>query len=351
MWLALGILIAFSIHISAIADGRAGGIGRILYTTIPDVITWALVSPAIYRALYELVDGARRFTAAALLAAWSVIAIISSAVMSYLGAALYAGVMPTAARFIELYVAPPIGPTYQVMSLSVLLITLAAFGILLALRQRARARCDAVQVILRDAELEKRLAESRLQALQSRINPHFLLNSLNAIAGLVQSGRPDEAFDVVARLGTLLQSALRQGEMRDISLGEEFSFAERYAQLLAMRHGPRFCCHFTIPDALRGRRVPALIIQPLIENAVRHGMPAGQPLRVDVRAYEQGRSIVIEVEDDGLGLAPGATPTLPTGHGLANVAERLRLVFGEAAGLQLESHPPRGTLARLRFAA
>ena len=351
MWLALGFLIAFSIHVSAIADGRTGGIGRILYATIPDVIVWALVSPAIYRALYELVDGARRVAAAALLAAWSVIAISASAVMSYLGAALRAGMTPTAERFIELYVAPPIGPTYQVMSLSVLLITLAAFGILLALRQRARARWDAVQATLRDVELERQLAESRLQALQSRMNPHFLLNTLNAIAGFVQAGRPEEAFDTVARLGTLLQSAIRQGEMRDISLGEEFNFSERYTQLLTMRHGPRLRCHFTIPAALRSRRVPALIVQPLIENAVRHGMPAGHPLNVDVRAYEQGKAIVIEVEDDGLGLAPGAVPMMPTGHGLANVAERLRLVFGEDAELVLEPRSPRGARARLRFAA
>lgn len=351
MWLALGFLIAFSIHVSGIADGRAGGIGRILYTTIPDVLVWALVSPAIYRALYELVDGARRVAAAALLAAWGAIAISVSAVMSYLGAALRAGTTPTVARFIELYVAPPIGPTYQVMSLSVLLITLAAFGILLALRQRARARWDAVQATLRDVELERRLAESRLQALQARINPHFLLNTLNAIAGFVQAGRPDEAFDTVARLGTLLQSAIRQGEMRDISLGEEFNFAERYTQLLTMRHGPRLRCHFTIPTALRSRRVPALIVQPLIENAVRHGMPAGQPLNVDVRAYERGKAIVIEVEDDGLGFTSGAIPVLPAGHGLANVAERLRLVFGEDASLVLEPRPPHGARVLLRFAA
>jgi LytS/YehU family sensor histidine kinase len=310
-----------------------------------------LVSPAIYRALYELVEGTRRAAAALLLAAWSVIGIGTSTLLCYLGIALRDDATPTPGSLFTLFVAPPMGPAYQAMNTSILLIALAAFGILLAQRQRARARWDAVQASLRDAELERRLAEVRLQALQSRINPHFLLNSLNAIAGYVQSGRPDEAFDTVARLGTLLQSALRQGEMRDIPLGEEFDFAERYAQLLEMRHGTRFRCRFTIPDALCAIRVPALIIQPLIENAVRHGMRAGQPLHVDVRAYEQGRSIVIEVEDDGLGLAPGATQALPAGHGLANVAERLKLVFGDNAVLVLDSRPPRGSRVQLRFAA
>jgi signal transduction histidine kinase len=308
-----------------------------------------LVSPVIYRTLYELVEGKRSAIAAMLLAAWSGIAIGGSTILCHLGVALRDGVAPTRERFVELFVAPPVGPAYQAMNLSILLITLAAFGLLLALRQRARAGWDAVQVMLRDAERERLLAETRLQALQSRINPHFLLNSLNAIAGLVQSGHPDEAFDILARLGTLLQSALRQGEMRDISLGEEFDFAERYAQLLSMRNGSRFCCRFTIPGTLRGRRVPALIVQPLIENAVRHGMPAGQALRVDVRAYEQGRSVVIEVEDDGLGLAADTTPPLPAGHGLANVAERLRLVFGDNAGLEIASNTTRGARVRLRF--
>jgi hypothetical protein len=351
LWLALAFLIAFGIYVNDVASGRTGGIGRLLYATIPHVTVWMLVSPAIYRALYELVEGTRRAAAALLLAAWSVIGIGASTLLCYLGIAVRDEATPTPGSLFTLFVAPPMGPAYQAMNTSILLIALAAFGILLAQRQRARARWDAVQASLRDAELERRLAEARLQALQSRINPHFLLNSLNAIAGYVQSGRPDEAFDTVARLGTLLQSALRQGEMRDIPLGEEFDFAERYAQLLEMRHGARFRCRFTIPDALCTIRVPALIIQPLIENAVRHGMPAGRPLQVDVRAYEQGRSFVIEVEDDGLGLAAGAAQALPAGHGLANVAERLRLVFGDDAALVLESRPTCGCRVKLRFAA
>ena len=351
IWLALAFLIAFGIYVSETADGSTEGIGRLLYATVPHVGAWALLSPAIYRALYELVDGSRRAVAAAMLAAWSAIGMGASTVLCYLGIALRDEAAPTPDSLVGLLVAPPIGPAYQAMNSSILLIALAGLGFLVALRQRARSRWDAVHATLRDTELKRQLAETRLQALQSRINPHFLLNTLNAIAGFVQAGRPDEAFDTVARLGTLLQSALRQGEMRDISLGDEFEFAERYAQLLAMRHGSRFICRFTIPEALRGLRVPALIVQPLIENAARHGMPAGQPLQVNVRAFENGRSIVIEVEDDGLGVGNTAARALPDGHGLANVAERLRIVFGEDAALELAPRPSRGTRVRMRFAA
>jgi LytS/YehU family sensor histidine kinase len=106
-----------------------------------------------------------------------------------------------------------------------------------------------------------------------------------------------------------------------------------------------------MPEDLAGRRVPALIVQPLIENSIRHGMEAARTLNVDVRAYLRGSEIVIEVEDDGRGVPPDRGSTLPAGHGLANVAERLRLSFGETGRLSLEPRAPRGPLARIVIAA
>jgi len=102
-----------------------------------------------------------------------------------------------------------------------------------------------------------------------------------------------------------------------------------------------------VPESLRARRVPALIVQPLIENALRHGMQGLQTLHVDIRAYESNAAIVIEVEDDGRGIPAEIAESLPRGHGLANVSERLRLFFGDGAALQLERREPRGTRARI----
>jgi LytS/YehU family sensor histidine kinase len=102
-----------------------------------------------------------------------------------------------------------------------------------------------------------------------------------------------------------------------------------------------------MPESLGERRVPALIVQPLIENSIRHGMEPARTLHVAVRVYLNGRDLVIEVEDDGRGVAPDQGGRLPQGHGLANVAERLRICFGDAGRITLEPHTPRGTLARV----
>jgi len=351
LWFAFAFLIAFGIVVNNAVRGGPADLPWALYATVPHFLAWALLSPALYRALYEVVAGPRRWLAAAMLGAWGAVAIGASTVFCYFGVTLRERMPPSAAGLVEGFVAPPLGPPYQAMNLSILMCALAAFAVLLAFRQRARAEWTAAQSALRDAQMNARLAESRLQALQARMNPHFLLNSLNAIAGFVQSGRRDEAFDTVARLGTLLRKVLNHGESPDVTLGEELDFAVSYMELLKMRFGDAFSFGVTVPEGLRDRRVPALVVQPLIENAVRHGMDPQRVLTVEVIAYARGEDTVVEVADDGIGVAAGGSPAIKPGHGLANVAERLRIVFGENGRLVVEPREPRGTRAQLSFAA
>jgi two-component system, LytTR family, sensor kinase len=173
------------------------------------------------------------------------------------------------------------------------------------------------------------------------------LNSLNAIASLVQIGERDRAFDAIGRLGELLRMALRGGRDLNVPLAEEMSFLRSYLKLCKLRFDARFRYVVSMPEDLGRRRVPALIVQPLIENSIRHGMDSTRPLNVDVRVYARAAEMVIEVEDDGRGVASGGTAGLPAGHGLANVAERLRLCYGDAGRLELVPREPRGTLARI----
>jgi signal transduction histidine kinase len=348
-WTGVGFLIAFGVSVSNTAQGLNSGVTRGLYATVPHFLAWALVSPALYRALYEFVAGPRRALGASLLAAWGAIAIAASTVFCYLGVALRDGVVPDGAGLMG-FVVTPFGQSYQAMNFSILLLALASLGVVLGIRLRARAQWEAAQAELRGARLEAQLNEARFQALQARINPHFLLNSLNAVADLVLKGERDRAFDAIGGLGELLTSALRNGEAPDHSLGDEVDFLQRYLRVCEMRFKSRFRYRLSVPESLRSRRVPALIVQPLIENAIRHGMQPSRPLVVDVRAYEQDTQLVIEVEDNGRGLASGKA-VLPAGHGLANVAERLRLCFGAGSGLRLEPRQPLGTRARITIAA
>lgn len=347
IWLGVAFSVGFGLYVNYQAQGRTVAFGSALMAMIPHYFFWVLMSPAIYRALHKTIEGRRRALWFSTLLGWSAVALAGSTAMSYLSYTMRRGLLPTFDQFVDIYVLPPVGPAFWAMNFSILLLALAAFAAVRGRRLRDQTLWNAAQTELRGARLEAQLAEARLQALQAQINPHFLMNSLNSIAGLVQVGERDRAYDAIGQLGELLRIALRNGSDMRVTLGDEMDFLQRYLNLCELRFDSRFQYCISVPESLRVRRVPALIVQPLIENAIRHGMQGQQTLHVDIRAYERDAAIVIEVEDDGRGIAAGIAEALPPGHGLANVAERLRLFFGSGAVLQLEPLGPHGTRARI----
>jgi two-component system, LytTR family, sensor kinase len=349
VWLAIAISVAFGLYVNFQAQGRPISFGAALMAMIPHYFFWVLVSPPLYGALHRTISRGRRVAGFAALVGWSVAALAGSTAMSYLSYVLRRDLEPSFDKFVEVYVLPPTGPAFWAMNLSILALALSGLAAVRNLRLRDQALWDAAQTDLRGARLKAELAEARLQALQAQINPHFLLNTLNSIAALVQVGERERAFEAIGGLGDLLRTALRSGRELIVTLGEEMDFLRRYLELCKLRFESGFQYCVSVPESLRASRVPALIVQPLIENAIRHGMEAPRALNVDIRAYAQGGGIVIEVEDDGRGVQTQAAngESLPRGHGLANVYERLRLCFGDASELRLEPREPRGTRARI----
>ncbi len=239
---------------------------------IPHYCFWVLVSPPLYRALHRTISGPGRVLWASMLVAWSGIALTGSTAMSYFSYIVRHDLQPTFAQLFDVYFLPPTRPAYWAMNFSILAIALAGFAALRSHRLRLQALWDAAQTELRHARLEVQLAEARLQALQAQINPHFLLNSLNAIASLVQIGERDRAFDAIGRVGELLRMALRGGRDLNVSLAEEINFLHSYLKLCKLRFESQFRYCVSMPECLGARRVPALIVQPLIENSIKHGM-------------------------------------------------------------------------------
>ena len=347
IWLAVAFSVGFGLFVNYQAQGRWVSFGSSFMAMIPHYFFWMLVSPAIYRALHRTIEGRHRILWLSILLGWSAVALAGSTAMSYSSYIIRHDLRPSFGHFIDLFVLPPAGPAFWAMNLSILALALAGFAAVRKLRLREHALWGAAQTELKGARLKAQLAEARLQALQAQINPHFMLNSLNAIAGLVQTGERERAFDAIGGLGELLQMALRNDRDLNVTLGDEMDFLERYLKLCKLRFDSCFHYCVSVPESLRARRVPALIVQPLIENAIRHGMQPPRTLNVDIRAYTQNASIVIEVEDDGRGVSAESAAALPAGHGLANVHERLRLCFGDAGNLHLESREPQGTRARI----
>jgi len=178
---------------------------------------------------------------------------------------------------------------------------------------------------LRAAELEKRLTQARLQALQMQLNPHFLFNTLHAISSLMH--HDVEAADrMLVRLSDLLRRALDTSDTQEVTLREEIDFLSRYAEIEQTRFGERLKIEMNIaPDTLDAL-VPNLVLQPLLENAIRHGIePHARAGRIEVNARRAGDVLQLEVRDNGSGL----NGNVIEGIGLSNTRSRLTQLYGQ----------------------
>ena len=199
---------------------------------------------------------------------------------------------------------------------------------------------------LRASQLETQLERARHEALQMQLQPHFLFNALNSVAMLVRSGRKEEALDVVVGFGELLRYVLDETGTMDVPLEDELTFVRRYLAIEQVRHRDRLTVRFEIePDTLRAV-VPNLVLQPLVENALKHGIaqsPAGGCVRI--ATMRRAGMLHIEVENDGPPLPDGFALDTTDGLGLRNLRERLTAFFGETAHLRLVPGSGGGVLA------
>jgi signal transduction histidine kinase len=183
---------------------------------------------------------------------------------------------------------------------------------------------------------ERAAAEAELRALRAQINPHFLFNSLNSIACFVRS-RPAEAEAVTENLAELFRYSLRASQLPAVTLEEELVSVQTYLAIERARFGARLQVAVEAPEELRTARVPSLLLQPLVENAVKHGVQQSlDDCAIEVRAERAGEEVRVRVTDSG----PGFTATdleavIARGTGLGNVRERLRHLFGAAASLRI----------------
>jgi two-component system LytT family sensor kinase len=198
---------------------------------------------------------------------------------------------------------------------------------------------------LRASELEKRLAQAKLQALQSQMNPHFLFNTLHTISALMH--KDVEAADrMVMKLSDLLRLALDNTETHEVPLTQELDFLKRYLEIEQTRFRDRLKVEMEIaPDTLRAR-VPNLVLQPLVENAIRHGIERhARPGRIVLRAERRNGLLELQVQDNGNGLpAEGAKRE---GIGLSNTRSRLEQLYGANQKFELQNVQTGGLLARV----
>lgn len=179
------------------------------------------------------------------------------------------------------------------------------------------------------ARLQREAHEAHLRALRYQLNPHFMFNTLNSIASLIGTGRVEHAEHMVENLSDFLRAGLALDPAEDIALAEEIELQSTYLAIEAVRFPHRLVVEIDVPDAIQDARVPSLIVQPLVENAVRHAVAMStRPVKLTVTAAREGDRLRLTVRDSG-GNAGSRRAPPGTGVGLANVAERLTTHYGE----------------------
>jgi signal transduction histidine kinase len=196
------------------------------------------------------------------------------------------------------------------------------------------------------ARLQAELTQAQLSALRMQLNPHFLFNTLHTIAAFVREHDERQAVELIERLGDVLRHVLRSSNELEAPLASEIGFLQQYLEIEQARFGDRLEIAFAIDDATHAALVPQLIVQPLVENALRHGLaPRAAPGRLAIAAHRRDGVLEVRVTDDGLGLRDGWDSD--EGLGLPNVRTRLARMYGPAGRLELGTPPGGGVVATI----
>ncbi|HSC31745.1 MAG TPA: histidine kinase [Gemmatimonadaceae bacterium] len=298
---------------------------------------WALFTPGILRLgkRFPVTGPGARFNVVVHLAALLGISAIHAVV--YAAAYAYIARNPIDVSFASF--AWRVGISFVPFAMIVYSATVA-IGVAASLSWQSRA--DAV----RTAELTAQLARAETAALRAHLHPHFLFNSLHTVGSLVRESDRDAAVDVIAQLGDLLRELSRQDAPEQILLREELAFVRRYLAIERVRFEDRLRIVWRVSAAAEVAWVPRLLLQPLVENAIRHGIATSTTAGlVEITATQTADTLTISVRDDG----PGPPQTNQSGVGLATTRARLAHTYGSAASLTLAHAHGGGAVATARL--
>ena len=199
------------------------------------------------------------------------------------------------------------------------------------------------------ADLKRELTEAKLDALRMQLNPHFLFNTLHAVSALIHEN-PEAADRVIARLSELLRLSLDRSKPQEVPLSEELAFLERYLEIEQTRFADRLKVERKVSPEVQSALVPYLILQPLVENAIRHGIePREEMGQVTISAQRNDGKLELRVSDNGAGLAGEKGSPAREGIGLSNTRSRLRHLYGENFRLELSGAAGGGLEARIEI--
>jgi signal transduction histidine kinase len=331
-WAALGLLSTLDSYLLNLFEGSPDAIGSVLARQMPRWLLWALLTPPVLW-LGRHVPFERRPRWVPILfhaAAGTTIAILHLALT-------FVFLLPWLPQF-----APGQEPArmFGLFITSQLHFGLLGYGTILGAGFAVEYHRRLVARGVREARLEAQLVQARLQALQTRLHPHFLFNTLHAASVLIDE-RPKDARRVLSRLGDLLRDLLERTDVREILLADELDLLRPYIEIQEIRFHDRLTVELDVAVEVMPARVPSFLLQPLVENAVDHGIGARAGAgRVEISARRRdgsrpGESLEIRIANTHPDRPPPAPDSWKPGIGLSATRERLEKLYGDRAGLEI----------------
>jgi two-component system LytT family sensor kinase len=229
-----------------------------------------------------------------------------------------------------------------------LIIDLLAYSVVLVIGSALAVYDRARRLELRESRLEAQLTRANLEALLLEIQPHFLFNTLNTIGALIRRQSTGRALDMLVGLSELMRDTLERRRGHVATLESEVDFVRKYVDLYRTRFSDRLSVAYDLDPAALGYSVPTFVLQPLVENAFRHGVARHlNPSHVEIGARLEPNQIRLWVADDGIGISPDFDVTQAAGTGLSNVRSRVECLFGPSASVDVRPREAGGTIASI----
>lgn len=335
-WLLIGVVMGAQASLgAALAGGDAAPLGPAIRNALIQTVPWIPVSIAIVVLALRFPLSRTNWLAYGAVHLAAAVALVFVA-----NALVVLGYWITAGRFQTLGVLFREGARWTLLRLHIGLIVYAA---VLAITLVTRYYRETRDRELRLARLEGQLARARLEALNAQMRPHFLFNTLHAIGQLWRSGANEAAESALDHLGSLFHKVHHSTQALEIPLADELAMVEEYLAIERARFPDRLNATVRVDDGVLDWKVPPLLLQPLVENAVRHGISARSTAgRIEVTAAAVDGHLRLRVKDDGPGM-DARTSQPGSGTGLLNTRERLAQLHGSVARMDIESGPGQGT--------
>ena len=346
LWTIPGLLNLSQTYVSSLISGTTVPLLNALIEFFPSWYFWAFFTPAILWFGRKYTLSRRRWIRALAFhlpvgIAVGLLHVAFSAAMFKIAASLFGG-------------SAPFQVIYSLLLQRSLHVSVLTYGAVLGFGYAFDYYNKLRERELQASQLESQLARAQLQALKAQLHPHFLFNTLHTIAVLARKNRSEQVVEMIARLSDLLRYSLEKASAQEVTLKREMEILELYLQIEQVRFQDRLKVEITMAPETMAAQVPGLILQPLAENAVRHGIARRSAAgKICINAWKDNGRLWIEVRDDGPGLKSSSGNGEPLeendqrGIGLSNTRARLKTFYGEEHEFTLANAPEGGTLVRL----